>query len=83
MFLRQNGLLMRMPAANSFLAHLRPPGERQLLRKHLVRVSAITSRLAAKTGIPRAGALTGLAHDLGKYCTAFQRYLSRVVGVTA
>jgi hypothetical protein len=43
-----------------------------------LRVSAITSRLAAKTGMPRVGALIGLAHDLGKYSTAFQRYLSRV-----
>ncbi len=78
MCLRQDGLLMRMPAANAFLAHLRPPGEEQLLRDHLFRVSAITSRLAAKTGMPRVGALIGLAHDLGKYSTAFQRYLSRV-----
>ena len=53
---------MRMPTANSFLAHLRPPGEEQLLRDHLLRVSAITSRLAAKTGMPRVGALIGLAH---------------------
>jgi CRISPR-associated endonuclease/helicase Cas3 len=57
---------------------LRPPREGQLLRDHLLRVSAITSRLAAKTGMPLAGALVGLAHDLGKYSTVFQEYVSRV-----
>ena len=72
-----------MPCANSFLAHLRSPGEGQLLRDHLLRVSAITSRLAAKTGMPRAGALIGLAHDLGKYSADFQQYLSRVAGDAA
>jgi len=74
---------MRTPASNSFLAHLRPPGEEQLLRDHLLRVSAITSRLAAKVGMPRVGALIGLAHDLGKYSTAFQQYLRKVAGDAA
>ena len=53
---------MSIPATNAFLAHLRSPGEEQLLRDHLLRVSAITSRLAAKTGMPLVGALIGLAH---------------------
>jgi len=56
-----------MTAASSFLAHSRSPGEGQLLKDHLLSVAAITSRLAAKTGMPRVGALIGLAHDLGKY----------------
>ncbi len=43
-----------MPTANSFLAHLRYPGERQLLRDHLVRASAIISRLPARIGVHRA-----------------------------
>ena len=73
----------RMPPANSFLAHLRSPGEGQLLSDHLLGVSAIASRLAAKTGMPRVGALIGLAHDLGKYSTAFQEYLAKVVGNAA
>ena len=71
---------MHMPAANSFLAHLGSSGDGQFLSDHLLKVSAITSRLAAKTGMPRVGALIGLAHDLGKYSNAFQRYLSRVAG---
>jgi len=46
-----------MPSTSSFLAHLRSPGEGQLLKDHLLNVPAITSRLAAKTGKPRVGAL--------------------------
>ena len=67
MWSHQDESLMRTPAVNFFLAHLRPPGEGQFLKDHLLRVSAITSRLAAKVGMPRVGALIGLAHDLGKY----------------
>jgi hypothetical protein len=48
---------MRMPASSLFFAHLRSPGEGQLLKDHLLNVPAITSRLAAKTGMPRVGAL--------------------------
>jgi hypothetical protein len=49
-----------MPAANSFLAHLRSPGEGQLLKDHLLNVSSITSQLAATTDMPRVGALIGV-----------------------
>jgi hypothetical protein len=48
---------MNMPTSSSFFAHLRSPGEGQLLKDHLLNVPAITSRLAAKTGKPRVGAL--------------------------
>ena len=58
---------MSMPVATSFRAHLKPSGDGQLLKDHLFNVSAITSRLAVKAGMPRAGALIGLAHDLCKY----------------
>jgi hypothetical protein len=51
-----------MPAASSFLAHLRSPGEGQLLKGHLLNVSALTSRLTKKVGMPRVGALIGLAY---------------------
>jgi CRISPR-associated endonuclease/helicase Cas3 len=69
---------MRMPSTISFLAHLRPSGEGQFLGDHLLKVSEISSRLAAKIGMPRVGALVGLAHDLGKYSNAFQDYLDKV-----
>ena len=51
MCLRQDGLFMSMPAATSFLAHLRSPNEGQLLKDHLLSISTITARLAAKTGM--------------------------------
>ena len=35
----------------------------------------MTSRLAGKIRLSRAGELIGLAHDLGKYSEAFQQYL--------
>jgi CRISPR-associated endonuclease/helicase Cas3 len=69
-----------MPDASSFRAHLKSFGDGQLLKDHLINVSAITSQLAGKIGMPHAGALIGLAHDLGKYSTAFQEYISRVAG---
>jgi len=52
----------------------------QELREHLEAVAAITSRLAGKIGLSRAGELIGLAHDLGKYSEAFQQYLHQVSG---
>lgn len=62
----------------TFYAHSKPdlPQENwQSLQKHLLAVSEVTSRLAGKVAMPRAGALIGLAHDLGKYSEAFQLYL--------
>jgi CRISPR-associated endonuclease/helicase Cas3 len=72
-----------MPASSLFFAHLRSSREGQLLKDHLLNVTAITSRLAAKIGMPRVGALIGVAHDLGKYSTAFQDYLHKVVADAA
>jgi CRISPR-associated endonuclease/helicase Cas3 len=80
MYPYRDELLEHSPPPSPFLAHLTPSGEGQLLRDHLLKVSAITSRLAAKTGMPRVGALIGLAHDLGKYSAGFQQYLKRVAG---
>ncbi len=58
-----------------FLAHLGDSGEDQRLSSHLLQVSVISARLAAKIGMERAGELVGLTHDLGKYSRAFQQYL--------
>lgn len=76
-------LFIGLENASSFLAHLRAPGGEQFLRNHLLKVSAITSRLAAKIGMPLVGELIGLAHDLGKYSTDFQDYLHKVAGNAA
>lgn len=59
----------------SYLAHVGRSGEVQALSRHLLQVSAISARLAAKIGMEGAGELIGLTHDLGKYSQAFQQYL--------
>ncbi len=53
-------LFIGLENASSFLAHLRAPGGEQFLRNHLLKVSAITSRLAAKIGMPLVGELIAL-----------------------
>jgi CRISPR-associated endonuclease/helicase Cas3 len=70
----------------TFYAHSRPDSSQekwQELREHLNGVAAITSRLAAKIGMPHAGELIGLTHDLGKYSEAFQQYLQKVASAAA
>lgn len=63
----------------AFHAHSSPKNESwQELRLHLDSVAAISSALAGKIGLPHAGDLVGLAHDLGKYSEAFQQYLQKV-----
>jgi CRISPR-associated endonuclease/helicase Cas3 len=57
------------------IAHIARDGQAQPLLEHLTAVSALCSRLAAKIGLARAGALIGLLHDLGKYSSEFQEYL--------
>ncbi len=52
----------------------------QKLEHHLEGVSTLTSRLAGKLHLSKAGELLGLAHDLGKYSDAFAHYLQKVAG---
>jgi len=62
----------------TFYAHTRRDSDQdgwQKLEVHLKEVEAISSRLARKIGLPYAGRMIGLAHDLGKYSEAFQQYL--------
>lgn len=61
-----------------FLAHLGKGSESQELKDHLVAVSRLASIHSRSVGVPAAGALIGLVHDLGKYSSAFQAYLSRM-----
>jgi len=51
----------------------RPETEWQPLVEHLLGVAELAERSAAKFGAGRAGRLSGLLHDLGKYSAAFQR----------
>ncbi|HEY6763743.1 MAG TPA: CRISPR-associated helicase Cas3', partial [Candidatus Sulfotelmatobacter sp.] len=63
-----------------FIAHHRTSGEDQSLSSHLAEVASLASLFAGKIGLPNAGELVGLLHDLGKYSAAFQNYLKSAVG---
>ncbi len=65
-----------------FIAHYRSnDDEIQTVCEHLIGVSLISKQLAAKIGIPEAGELLGLLHDLGKYSKAFQTYIKLGTGL--
>jgi len=67
-----------LPGEDAFLAHIDESGSGQILRHHLLSVSELSRKHAAKIGLSGAGALIGLLHDLGKYSDEFQNYLRRV-----
>ena len=58
----------------TLLAHLGDHGP-QLLENHLNEVAGSTRQAAEKLGLPLAGELIGLLHDLGKASDEFQGYL--------
>lgn len=65
-----------------FIAHVRESdGVEQSLADHLVAVSLLAGRHAAKLGLSEAGALIGLLHDLGKYSAKFQNYICSATGL--
>ena len=57
------------------LAHVGDRGLRQNLEAHLFNVSHGTRARSAKLGLPIAGAVIGLVHDLGKASTVFRAYI--------
>ena len=68
------------PTTN-FIAHFDERHHRQqTVEQHLLGVAEKTSMLACKLGIPNAGYLIGLLHDLGKYSIAFQAYIKSATG---
>jgi len=71
---------MSASLADQFIAHHRTSGEDQSLSRHLLEVASLASTFAGKIGLPNAGELVGLLHDLGKYSSAFQNYLKSAVG---
>ena len=59
-----------------FIAHIDvDSGREQTVREHLMAVSDLAGRFAAKAGLSLAGRLSGLLHDFGKYSRAFQDYI--------
>ena len=47
----------------------------QLLSKHLDEVGMYVELFAHKICLPKPALLTGLVHDLGKFCKSWQKYL--------
>jgi CRISPR-associated endonuclease/helicase Cas3 len=65
-----------------FIAHCRKSDQtEQSVCEHLAKVSLICRCLAEKIGIPNAGELLGLLHDLGKYSQQFQAYIKSATGM--
>jgi len=60
--------------ANTPHAHIQP------LSKHLKKVAELTAEKAAKAGLQRAGYISGLLHDFGKYSREFQNYILSAYG---
>lgn len=66
----------------AFIAHVRESdGAIQSLETHLLETGAMCSLFAADVGLPLCGRLIGLIHDLGKYSSAFQKYIRDVTGL--
>lgn len=64
-----------------YVAHIRKTDEsEQRLESHLFEVGELAEKFAAKIGLPEAGLLLGLLHDLGKYSQAFQNYINSAEG---
>jgi len=64
-----------------YVAHIRKTDEsEQRLESHLFEVGELAEKFATKIGLPEAGMLLGLLHDLGKYSQAFQNYINSAEG---
>ncbi|WP_320040837.1 CRISPR-associated helicase Cas3' [uncultured Desulfobacter sp.] len=67
---------------SNFVAHHRTQDDEiQTVCEHLTGVASICKKLTAKIGLPEAGELLGLLHDIGKYSTDFQNYIKTETGL--
>lgn len=58
-----------------YLAHISEDNREQTVLEHLNATAELCSKFAAPFGAEQLGRLAGLAHDIGKYSSAFQRRL--------
>jgi CRISPR-associated endonuclease/helicase Cas3 len=63
---------MNASSTDLFIAHHRTSGEDQSLSSHLVEVASHAGSFAGKIGLPKAGELVGLLHDLGNTVPRFK-----------
>ncbi|MCO6429818.1 MAG: CRISPR-associated endonuclease Cas3'', partial [Deltaproteobacteria bacterium] len=67
--------------ADQFIAHPGKDGRPdQSIKDHLFGVARLATEVARKIGLPEAGELLGLLHDIGKYSKAFQEYIRSATG---
>ena len=59
----------------TYLAHIAEGGREQTVAEHLTGTAGLAARFARPFGGEKQAELAGLAHDLGKYTTSFQRRL--------
>ena len=58
-----------------YLAHIAYDGREQTIQEHLIGTASLCCKFADSFGAGAMGQLMGMAHDLGKYSTAFQQRL--------
>lgn len=58
-----------------YLAHIAEDGRKQTVQAHLEGTAALCEEFASSFGAGEQGRLAGLAHDIGKYSSAFQARL--------
>ncbi|MEN8715995.1 MAG: CRISPR-associated helicase Cas3' [Verrucomicrobiales bacterium] len=64
------------------IAHVRKADSAiQTLEDHLHETAKLCNFFAGAIGLPLAGRLLGLLHDLGKYSSAFQKYIRDITGI--
>ena len=59
-----------------FIAH-KKSGREELLLDHLHKTARLSEKFAGAFGAGEMGFLAGLAHDIGKYSSSYQRYIRR------
>lgn len=66
----------------ALIAHVRSgDGALQTVDDHLLETAQWSEIFASKIGLPNAGRLVGLLHDLGKYSQEFQDYIRDITGI--
>jgi CRISPR-associated endonuclease/helicase Cas3 len=67
---------------HKYIAHVRESDDAiQTLEAHLEETATYSSSFSTNIGLPLCGRLVGLLHDIGKYSSAFQKYIRDITGL--